>query len=348
MEMICFASRLVKGSGFPGKTRRALFGIILALSVVVSPLAVVEAQPLKKVYLGIPSSVVLMGSFFVAKEQGYYKQEGLDVDFVVITGAGVVQALIGGDLHFAISAGAALVPILRGIPLRFIFTSFNRPIFWIYSRPEIQSVEGLKGKRLGISSFGSGPDVLLHSFFKKYGLDRGRDVTMMAIGSTPSRVTALKTGVVEAAVLPIEGAFVARDAGFRELASFIKEDDLVDVLGSIVTNQKLLETDPNLVERFIRASLKGFLYYRGNRPGSIRILAKILKTNTDEAARIYDTVIPATTKDGTVDAALQRKALEYVLDRLGMKEPPPLDRIYNYSMTKNVFADLQAKGWVPQ
>ena len=348
MEIICFASRLVKGSGFLGKTRRALFEIILALSVVVSPLAVVEAQPVKKVYLGIPSSVVLMGSFFVAKEQGYYKQEGLDVDFVVITGAGVVQALIGGDLHFAISAGAALVPILRGIPLRFIFTSFNRPIFWIYSRPEIQSVEGLKGKRLGISSFGSGPDVLLHSFFKKYGLDRGRDVTMMAIGSTPSRVTALKTGVIEAAVLPIEGAFAARDAGFRELASFIKEDDLVDVLGSIVTNQKLLETDPNLVERFIRASLKGFLYYRGNRPGSIRILAKILKTSTDEAARIYDTVIPATTKDGTVDAALQRKALEYVLDRLGTKEPPPLDRVYNYSITKNAFADLQAKGWVPQ
>ena len=348
MGIINFAPEFRKKRDPRKHTRHVIFGIIIVLSVTVSPLSVLVAQPLKKVYLGIPSSVVLMGSFFVAKEQGYYKQEGLDVDFVVITGAGVVQALIGGDLHFAISAGAGLVPILRGIPLRFIFTSFNRPIFWIYSRPEIQSVEGLKGKRIGISSFGSGPDVLLHSYLKKHGLDRGRDVTMMAIGSTPSRVAALKTGVVEAAVLPIEGAFAARDAGLRELASFIKEEDLVDVLGSIVTNQKLLETDPDLVERFIRASLKGFLYYRNNRPGSIRILAKILKIDTDQAERIYDTVIPATTKDGTVDAVAQRKALEYVLDRLGIKEPPPLDRIYNYSITKNVFADLQVKGWVPQ
>ncbi len=348
MEVIAFGFNSGRADVKLKNLQRSLLGIILALPLVLVHVSAAPAQPLKKVYLGIPLSVVLMGSFFVAKEQGYYKQEALDVDFVVITGAGVVQALIGGDLQFAISAGAGLVPILRGIPLRFIFTSFNRPIFWIYSKPEIQSVEGLKGKRLGISSFGSGPDVLLHSFFKKYGLDRGRDVTMMAVGSNSARVTALKTGVLDAAVLPIEGAFAARDAGFRELASFIKEDDLVDVLGSIVTNQKLLETDPGLVERFIRASLKGFLYYRDNRSGSVPILARILKTKPDEAARIYDTVIPATTKDGTVDAVLQRKALEYVLDRLGMKEPPPLDRIYNYSITKNAFAELQAKGWRAQ
>jgi len=68
------------------------------------------------------------------------------------------QALIGGNVKFSTVGGAALLPALRGAPLRFLFTTFNRPMFWLYAKSDIRSVDALKGKKVGVSSLGSGPD----------------------------------------------------------------------------------------------------------------------------------------------------------------------------------------------
>ena len=102
------------------------------------------------------------------------------------------------------------------------------------------------------------------------------------------------------------------------------------------------------MEKFVRATSKGFLYIKRTRSGTIPILARYLQVNRDLAAKAYDQVVrPAMTQDGTLSEELQQKAVEHVLKRLDVKEAPPLSRIFDFSITRKVATDVQTKSWKP-
>jgi len=305
-----------------------------------------SAQELVKVPVQIPAITPAVTPFAVARDRGYYRQEGLDVQLVVMPSALGSQALLGGNVKFSTAGGAGLLPILRGAPVRFMFTSFSRPMFWLYSRSDIRSVESLKGKKVGVSSLGSGPDSLLREILKKHGLEGGRDVAIMAVGSGTARFFALQAGSVDAAMLSIPANLMAQDAGFRGLVSFT-EQEWIELQGTVNVTDQLLASDPGLVEKFIRATLKGFIHFRDQRTGTIEILTRFLRTKEDAAAKIYDLMRPSLTANGTVSEDIQRKSLEHVVDRAGLKEPPRLEKIFDYSLALKVRNELRAKAWKP-
>jgi NitT/TauT family transport system substrate-binding protein len=322
------------------------FKFILLLCVILGSCRGAEAQGLRKVHVAIPSISPSSIVFVIAREQGYYREEGLELDLIVMPAAVATQALIGGDVAFVGTGGAGLIPVLRGAPLQFLFITFFRPQYWLYAKPDIRFVENLKGKRVGVSSIGSGPDSLLRDFLKRHGLEGGRDVTIMAIGAGTARFVALKAGSVDATMLTPPANFMAQDAGFRELVSFI-EQDLAEVQGSIFMRQDLIKSEPLLVEKLVRASLKGLLYFHNNRSGSVSTLARFLNSKEGLAARLYDLILPGTTRDGTINEELQKKSTEHVIERVGVKEAPPLDRMYNFTITRKIRDELAAKGWRP-
>ena len=304
------------------------------------------SQKLRKIHVAIPAVSPASTTFMVAKERGYYRDESLEAELIVMPAATAMQALIGGNVEFATVGGAGLPPVLRGAPVRFLFTTFNRPMFWLYSKPDIRSIKDLRGKKVGVSSLGSGPDSLLRDLLKRHGMEGGRDVVIMPMGAGIARFVALKAGSVEGAMLSIPSNFMAEEAGFRELVSFIKQD-LVELQGSIVVREGLLESDPVLVEKFVRASLKGLLYFRNNRSGTTSILSRFLRVKEDLSGRIYELILPGATPDGTISEETQRKSLEHILERVGLRESPPLGRIFDYSLTKKARDELQEKRWMP-
>ena len=305
-----------------------------------------NAQELVKTPVQIPAITPAATAFAVARDRGYYRQEGLDAQLIVMPSALGTQALLGGNVKFSTAGGAGLLPILRGAPIRFMFTTFNRPMFWLYSRSDIRLVENLKGKKVGVSSLGSGPDSLLREILKKHGLDGGRDVVILPVGSGTARFFALQAGTVDAAMLSIPANLMAQDAGFRELASFI-DQEWIELQGTINVTDQLLAADPTLVEKFIRATLKGFIHFRDLRSQTIGILIRFLRVKEDAAAKIYELMRPSLTQDGIVSEEIQRKSLEHVIDRVGLKEPPRLDKIFDYSMAVKVRTELRAMGWRP-
>ncbi|HEY3166661.1 MAG TPA: ABC transporter substrate-binding protein [Candidatus Binatia bacterium] len=304
------------------------------------------AQELVKVPVQIPSITPAVTAFAVARERGYYRQEGLDVQLVVMPSALGTQALLGGNVKFSTAGGAGLLPILRGAPVRFMFTTFSRPMFWLYARSDIRSVESLKGKKVGVSSLGSGPDSLLREILRKNGLDGGRDVVIMPVGSGTARFFALQAGSVDAAMLSVPANLMAQEAGFRELVSFI-DQEWIELQGTINVTDQLLASDPTLVEKFIRATLKGFIHFRDLRSQTITLLARFLRIKEDAAAKIYDLMRPSLTQDGVVNEETQLKSLEHVIDRAGLKAAPRLDKIFDYSTAVKVRNELRAKGWKP-
>src|ERR1051325_4499667 len=151
--------------------------ISFVCSVFLITAAVGEARTIN---VAVPSYSMSMIAFMIAKEKGYYRQEDLDVNFVLMAAPLASRALIGGNVEFATVGGSAITGILAGAPLRMLFSSFARAVFWLYSKPEIRDLKDLKGKRVGISAMGAGPDSMLRDLLNTHGLDPTKDVVMLA------------------------------------------------------------------------------------------------------------------------------------------------------------------------
>jgi ABC-type nitrate/sulfonate/bicarbonate transport system substrate-binding protein len=91
----------------------------------------------------------------VAQEKGYFREEDLDVELILMTASVANMALLGGNVDFISSGPSVVGAIARGAPLRFVFICFNRPMHWLYGKPEIKDVKGLKGKKIGVSAVDS-------------------------------------------------------------------------------------------------------------------------------------------------------------------------------------------------
>jgi NitT/TauT family transport system substrate-binding protein len=320
-------------------TAKVLLTSLLSVFAVVAGWCTAEAQALRKVHATIPALTESSITFFAAKEKGFWRDEGLDVELIVARASASIQAVIAGNVDFGTAGGSALLPIVRGLPMTFLFTTFNRANFSLYTRPGIRSVQELKGKRLGVSSFGSGPDSLVRDLLKDQGIDGGRDITILPVGSGMERFIALKTGIVDAAVLSPSAYMLAEEAGFRELFSFVTQGDYVYLQGGVIARNSLLKSDPALVEKFIRGSVRALLHARANRSESIATLVRVLKIKEDIAARVYDEIRPGITQDGTVNEDQQKKSLIPFVEK-GAKEPPPLRRVFDFSVTRKIVADL--------
>jgi NitT/TauT family transport system substrate-binding protein len=318
--------------------------IIGTIALIVSLAADLEAA---RVRVAIPSTTHAVLAFTTTRDKGYYREEGLDVELILMSAPFASRALLSGDVEVATVGGAGLPPVLSGAPLRFVFTTYSRPMFWLYSKPEIRSVKELKGKRVGVSGIGSGPDSLVREILRRNGLEGGRDVAILSLGVMPTIFNGLQSGVVDAAMLSPPVTFRADENGFRELIAF-NQQDLVELQGSILVREAFLQSDPATLEKFVRSTYKGFLYIKQNRSGTIPILGRVLQVKEDLAAKAYDQVVrPAMTQDGTLSEELQKRAVEHVLKRLDVKEPPALSRIFDFSMARRVITDLQTKGWQP-
>jgi ABC-type nitrate/sulfonate/bicarbonate transport system substrate-binding protein len=319
---------------------RIFFGLISMVMLAAN----VEAA---RVRVAVPSTTHAVLAFSTSRDKGYYRDEGLDVELILMSAPIASRALVSGDVEVATVGGAGLPPVLSGAPLRFVFTTYNRPMFWLFGKPEIRSVKELKGKKVGVSGVGSGPDSLLREALRRNGLEGGRDVAILGLGVMPTIYSGLQTGLVDAAMLAPPSTFRAEEDGFRELIAFPKQD-LVELQGSILIREALLHSDAATLEKFVRATYKGFLYIKQNRSGTIPILGRYLQVKENLATKAYDQVVrPAMTQDGTLNEVMQRKAVDNVLKRLDLKETPPLSRIFDFSLARKTVTDLQAKGWKP-
>ena len=120
----------------------------------------------------------------VAQEKGYFREEDLDVELILMTASVANMALLGGNVDFISTGSSAIGAIFRGAPLKFVFISFNRPMHWLFSRSEIRDVAGLKGRKIGVSAVGGSAHFLVMEILKRYGLDAAREVTVLGIGTT--------------------------------------------------------------------------------------------------------------------------------------------------------------------
>jgi len=319
--------------------------LICALAIAVFLASAVEAQT-KKVRVAVPGYTIAVLSFLAAKMNGYYAAEGLDAELIAMRASTANLALIGGNVEFSAVPLAGLTTALRGAPLKLLFCQFDKPQHSLFAKAEFSNVKALRGKRIAVSGLGTIDDILLREALGGNGIDHARDVTILAMGAADTRFSALASGAIDASVLIAPVSFYAKDQGFRELASF---QDLGFVLpsGGIVARDETLKNDPQMTERFVRATIMGFLLMRDNRAGTLKVMSRMLRIDETTAAKLYDSSRPTLTNDGTVTGEAEKKMTGMVLKIAGIKEAPPTERLYDFSFVRKAHAAIEAKGWRP-
>ncbi len=322
---------------------RNRFAAIAAASLIL--LSGIRVGHARTVRVGIPGHNITQAAFYAPRDRGSYRDEGLEVQLIMIPAPVSNLALIGGNVDFTSVPTAAITAALRGAPLRVLFTSFDKPLFWLYAKPEIRDLKDLKDKKIGTSGLGAA-ETLLREFLKKQGFEVGRDVTLLNTGPDSVRWVSVVSGSTDATVITLPWNFSAEEAGLRNLVSFTKED-MVQLTGSVVIRDGLLQTEPSVVEKFIGATLKGHLAVRENRSEAIATLTRNVKISEALAAKSYDVIRPALTADGGLSEESQRKALDLILQVQGIKETPPAERFFDFAIQKRIGAEFRSKNWKP-
>ena len=136
------------------------------------PLSVTAAET-KKITFGYSTIGAMATGVWMAKEIGAFEKYGIQADLIFISsGPVVVQALIGGDLHGGVAASNAVInAISNGAPIIGVAGTANRPYHRLWVQPEINRLEDLRGKTLGVVRFGGVTDHLTRILLRRYGLE---------------------------------------------------------------------------------------------------------------------------------------------------------------------------------
>lgn len=304
-------------------------GALFFLVAVLSP-AQIPAQ-LKKVRLSMPTVAVTEIPFKIAQARGFYRDEGLEVEMIVIRGALGTTALLGGSVDYTTASGSIIAAAVRGIGVKLVLLINSKPAFDLVSDPQIRSFERLKGKPVGISSRGGSVDLLTRLILERNGLNPDKDVVLLVIGTPQELLIALKTGKIAAALLTPPRNLILYRQGFYKLASSGDYLATAPTGGIGVTDEKLRK-NPAEVLAFVRGTLKGLKYYRQNRSESINMIAKELRVDDRSVvAEMYDWHQGQLAESGSADQTWMRGAIEFTKKSLGVTKEIPPEQVFDFS-----------------
>jgi NitT/TauT family transport system substrate-binding protein len=179
---------------------------------------------------------------WVAAEGGYFTREGLHAELIYIRGGPqTLSALLGGDVHFAqVYSGPILSARLTGADTVIVAGLINQPLFSVITAASIDKPEDLRGKKVGISTFGSATDVALRLALKKWGLKADSEVNILQMRGVPEILPALASGSIQGGVLSPPTNMIAIKAGFKEL-SYLPQLGISFQHTSLATTRRYLD-----------------------------------------------------------------------------------------------------------
>ncbi|HEX2928075.1 MAG TPA: ABC transporter substrate-binding protein, partial [Candidatus Binatia bacterium] len=251
--------------------KRFFFLLIVSGTLVWATLCEAQSSKLENIRTSFASFGVIYYPHFIAKELNFYQDEGLNIEIIAMPGGLATQALVAGDLQFSTSSGSSLNASLRGIKLKVVYVNLDRPLYRLWSwRDEIRKVTDLRGKSIGVASRGDTMEGAANLLLRKYGMDPARDVTWIALG-TPGRVPSLLSRNVDSVVLGFSDSHLLQTRGHpvHEVANIGKEIKMLYT--GLATSEELLGKRPDLVRRFIRATVKGREFLKRNKSQSLAL-----------------------------------------------------------------------------
>jgi len=301
------------------KGKFALAKIVMLLAIL-SHHAPISAQPVKVAigYSGISADQLVI---WVAKETGIFANNNIDAQLIYFTGGTTsAMALVSGDTPLIQASGPGIVSLgLSGADPVYVVGGITTLDYWLMTQPQIKSAEQLRGGSIAVARFGGAADFVARYALARLGLNPGKDVTIMQVGSTPERLAALQTGRVQGTVFPPPASFLAQKRGFYLLADVTSLGLAYQHQGG-VTTRRFLRERPDVVRNFVKSYIEATHRTKTDRKEGLRILAKYLRISDKETLeQTYESSILASKLPRQQYPTLE--GIKTILDQAALKDP---------------------------
>jgi NitT/TauT family transport system substrate-binding protein len=295
--------------------RRHIFEIALALSLLfVSERAAAQLTALRIGFNGFHGAAPL----YLGEEVGIFKKHGVTLEMIFIAGGSLsLQALVGKSLDLLMTGGPPFInAYLSGAKIKIIGGVTNLLPYVLIASGGIATAEQLRGKKIGISRFGSNTDFVVKLALNQFGLSPN-DVNILQVGGSQARLAALKSGTIHATILSPEEAFVAQKAGLNPLLDFTEKGFEFPHVNFVVRDD-YLETQGRIVKSLMEGYLETIRYFKAHKSEAVKKVMALSRLDDRQIAeKSYDGYMRSLPDDGRPTL----KGLKLVLDAVAKENP---------------------------
>jgi NitT/TauT family transport system substrate-binding protein len=310
----------------------------------------VPSQAADKIHFSYVVPTIDYTPLLVAIDRGFFAEEGIEVELVQAQGGVATPALIAGSLDFSGSSSAAISAILKGAKLKVLYVGEDRSAYELWVRPDIMSLEQLKGQQVGVISRGDTTEISLRYVLAQRHLPDDY-VSFTPLGATAARIAALTSGTFPAAV--IDGGESADIAALNKSG---KLKMLIDMhaevrmaLSGFATSDALIASNPDLVRRTMRAIYKGISQVKATPAAASD---SMIKHGLDKSAAEFSAgeFVPRMLATGVIPRDLQDNEIALRADMLSVAKDkiPTAKTVFDFSIVEKAAADVKAEGWKPK
>jgi len=311
-------------------------GILLFFAVSVES----KAQGLEKALITHSSESISITPLIYGIEKGFYRKEGVDLQFRILRGDLAISAMLGSkEVDYIYGAGTAFLAAVRGAPVRILSHDFKSVLFYLMAQPDIQSPKDLKGKKIAVSSLGGTGAASARACLKALGLDPDKDMTFIVIGAASIRMAAMETGSVQAAIMPVPWNSRMRQKGFKELIFAGKV--ISQPLTGIATTKEKIEQNPERTRKILRGFLHTLKAVKRESKEVTDFISRKFNLEPQVADETYRVVLQTLSDDGTVSQQVLQELLEQVKKEAGVKREISVGDIVDYRMLREVAKEIE-------
>lgn len=325
------------------RPRDGCFWLIVIVCIFLTTRSGVGAE-LRKFTICAPDYSVGVMPLIIARQNGYFAQEQMDVQTIAARGNLCTMALIANSVQFTVSPSTFDAVVAGDLKGKVIYVIEKFLLHRLVVAPQIKRFEDLKGKKIAISAFGTLTDMLTREILMDHGLKPMQDVMLLQTGSVPVRLAALTSNNVQGTLLASQQALAAMRDGYRVLDF----DPPPYVSHPLIAKNEMMANEPGTVRGLLRAVLKGHLFYGQKPEETITVIQKFLRIEDRKAAReTYEDEMRRYNPGGGFEQSGMRKIIDRARDTRKIDHKVDIQNVFDLSMAVAVEADLKKSGWKP-
>lgn len=274
---------------------------------------------------------------FIAVEQGFFKDEGLDVELIQMRSNLSVIALLNRNIDYTLSFGGTLEGAVAGYPIKVLMVLSDRSPQYFVSGKQYSSAGSLKGALIGLNRMGGTNEYVINKVLEHLGLKRS-DYKLVGLGDEAVRVVALINGRIAGTILSPPGPAIVRRSGGNILARV--SDIMFSPQSLVATHKSLPAENPGEVRAIVKTFVRSldFMSRPTNKPDLVKVISKTFNVASQDATESLEMVLSSFSKNGLLDLADMRLAVKDAAMRSGTKEPPDPNEIFDFNILRQVLS----------
>jgi NitT/TauT family transport system substrate-binding protein len=319
-------------------TKMTRLGLTL-FALIVWPQALAHSQ--ERVRIGISAASLGFLPTVLAEKKGFYSKHGINSEHVLVPCAIATNALLSGDLDYAVCTGPGIGGAIKGLPIKLVMTTQDKLGYLLLVKPEVQKLTDLRGKTIGISTFGSQLYLTSVTLFRQAGMEPGKDINLLPGGDNTARLAAMEAGKIDAAFVSSPADIFGAKRGYKVL--LWTRDHVPLTQNAMVVTDKSLKQSPEQVKRTIKGTIEALKFIRDHQEESVAIASKWLKLDLATTRAAFDNYLPCYSVDGGLSDQALRDLVRYELDRANLKKDIPLSQVANRDLLQQAQRELNVR-----